>query len=476
MTDLKITASAYHDPLFNALQQQLAGCNDHYPVLMLPVRLETRFKKVSRYVNVVNPDINRINNVFDRVIKYIHELRLLNRTPDIQSAASLKLVLDRALDELSGLPGIIEKIREMESSDRRTLRDLVNDLMKELGSTLLSKYASLKTTRDDLKAVCREMLQHVQAVSSPAAYPFQSGFDAMGELEKLDAAMAGIYGVNRIQASQIDATLSIIDAAMQQFAEVVEKPGFLAREDTIAAISSKISYIKRSQKNSPVRLTDFKKAYSGNIDLQSREYQLRNQINDLKTRIDDDYVPYMKLLAKLKQYPVRQLGYMVKKCTETLKTANMAGFTTAGSLLSERNGLYQQLRKIREHAHMPLQGSITEINKLKADYSNLEKELIRLMEWSEEVRPKTRAHRVGLARLRTHLTNEYIQDLKNLRPGEKETVSQVFSNEKVRHTATACQTTMKSLQVAYDAIKNTTMPAEKAMLMAGAPWAMRRFP
>jgi hypothetical protein len=468
MTDLKINASAYHDPLFNALQQQIAGCNDHYPVLMLPVRLETRFRKVSRYVNVVDPDVTRFNNVFDKVLKIIHDLQLLNRTPELQSAASLKPLLERALDELSALPGLIAKIREMDTADRKILRDLAGDLMNELGSALISKYSTLKTLRDDLKDVCRAILQHVQAVSSPSVSRFQPGFDAMGELEKLDMAMAGIYGVNRIQASQIDATLGIIDAAMQQFTEVVEKPGFLAREVTIAAISSKISYIKRSQKNSPVRLTDFKKAYSGSIDLQSREYQLRNQINDLKTRIDDDYVPYMKLLATLKQYPVRQLGYMVKKCTATLKVANTAGFTTAGSLLGERKALYQQLRKIREHAHLPLEGSITEINKLKADYSKLEKELMQLMEWSEEVTPKTRAHRVGLARLRTHLRNEYIQDLKNLRTGEKETLSQVFSNEKVRHTATACQTTMKSLQAAYDTIKNTSMPAEKAMLLASA--------
>ncbi|MFO7722901.1 MAG: hypothetical protein R6V49_06725, partial [Bacteroidales bacterium] len=291
MTDLTITASAYQDPLFNQLRQKVAGCSDHYPVLLLPVRLETRFKKVTRYVNVANPNISRFDDLITRLWKLIYDLHLLNRTPDKQNATTLKQALEKTLTEFSKFPGFLKNIKELESSDRDILRDSLDDLQTELKSKLFGKYGSLKKLLEDLAVLHTGMVDGTGAIPSPAISPFQPGWDALAELVKLENAMAAIYGANNISAKHLDATLAVIDNSIQQFTEIVEKPDFLANEVTIGHIQGKISYIKRSQKNSPVRLTDFKKTYSGTIDLVSREYLLRNQINDLKSRIDDDYVP-----------------------------------------------------------------------------------------------------------------------------------------------------------------------------------------
>lgn len=468
MTDLTITASAYQDPLFNQLRQKVAGCSDHYPVLMLPVRLETRFKKVTRYVNVINPNINRFNDLIDKLWKLICELHLVNRTPENQNALTLKQTLEKTLADFSELPGSLKNIKDIESSDRVVLRDSLDNLQSELKSKLFGKHGSLKKLLEDLAAVHTEMLAVTGAIPSPANSPHQPGWDALAELVKLENAMASIYGINNISTVHLDATLTAIDNSIQQFTEIVEKPDFFASEATIGNIQSKISYIKRQQKNSPVRLTDFKKTYAGTSDLVSQEYLLRNQINDLKARIDDDFVPYMQLLAKLKQYPVRQLTYRIRKCSALLNAANTAGFPTADALLNERESLYKQLRKIRESAQQPLQGSIGEISTLKAEYDKLDYELRKLMEWARQVKPLNRTHKIGLTRLRTHLTNEYLADLKKLMTGEKETESQVFSNQKVRHTATAFKSTLKSLQEATENISKINQTAEKAMLLACA--------
>ncbi len=466
MTDLTLSASAYQDPLFNQLRQQVAGCSDHYPVLLLPVRLETRFKKVSQYLTLVNPNITRYNDLLNVLWKVIYDLRLVNRTPENQNAADLQKVLESALKELSKCRDLSKKIKELDSGDKDIFIDVLSDLHSELKSKLFPKFDSPKKILQDITKVYNELITTAKTIPSPAESPLQSGTDALMELIKLDEAVASIYGINSISGSNLDAALKDIDNAILNFSAIVENPKFLAKEFTIDQIQSKISHIKRSHKKSPVLLNNFKKTYTGKRNLVSSELLLRKQINDLKSRIDDDYVPYMRLLEKLKQYPVKHLIHLVRKCSVKLKAANTAGFLNAAALLSERENLYKQLRKIREIAHQPLQGTMSEISSLKAEYDKLELELEKIKNRSKQVKPETRAQKVGLSRLWTHLSHEYLADLRNLKTDEKATESQVFSNEKVRHTATAFNTTISYLLKTSESIRNINEPADKAMLSA----------
>jgi hypothetical protein len=466
MTDLKITATAWQDPLFEQLRQQVSECSDHYPVVMLPVRLETRFRKEARYIQKVNPSDALITKLLERLWKQFYAIRLTNITAGKLTANKAGEIIENLKDPLEAIRDDLKKVKEISTNDRRIFREALTDFSTELKGAIFSKFVSLKPLQDELITMSNSTIDVLTSLPSPATSPTQSGRDALAQLEKLEDLVALIYGVKQIPSSRLDKTLSDIGQCMKKFEEIVEQPGFLASADTIAAISSKISYIKRSQKNSPVRLIDFRKTYTGKTDLISREYQLRNEINDLKIRIDGDYVPYMELLEKLHEYPVRQLHYLVDRSAMTLKAMNDAGFANAASLLKERDNIYAGLRRIRERAHRPLEGSFAEITALKQGYDKLENEIGRIIATAGGFININKTQKAGLTRLRTHLTREYLEDFKELRTSEKTIESQAFTSDKVRTTALAAHKTLSGLKDAAETLKGITMPAEKAMIRA----------
>jgi hypothetical protein len=263
--------------------------------------------------------------------------------------------LSQALQNLNNLKKVV-------TLDRQNIRETLADLKSELNKVPIKESDDLHKLTDQILSIINKIQRALRNLGDSSPVPFKPGWDALGELQKLGDEMDRIYGKKVIPAAEIDETLKRIDAAMKQFTAIVEKPDFMAADITIKGIRSKISYIKRSQKNSPVRLTDFRKAYSGTTNLLSREYSLRNEINDLKNRIDRDYIPYIEILAKIRQFPARQLVFKVTNAACWLRAVNTAGFDSAGALLAEKDKLYSLLREIREHAHLLLQGSIEDIH------------------------------------------------------------------------------------------------------------------
>lgn len=464
MTDLKITATAYQDPLFDRIRKQTESCSDDYPVLMLPVRLETRFMKEKRYIMKDNPDEIHISNVIDIAYEVIYEQILAIKKGKVIKPDALHAQMLKANDKLSDIINRLKSIGEICPSDRQIIRNTLNAIGNHLRNAILKGEAGNSDGVDAMQQKLATAQDHLRDIPGLRLPPTQPGLDAFNELCSLEQEMMSVYGEEDIQAAALDDTLDKIEGHLHRFMEIMEEPNLLADKNTIQKIKSKISFIKRSQKNSPVRLTDFQQAYPGQRDLRAAEYRLRNEINDLKARIDQDYVPYMELLARMEKFPIRQLMYQIVAATTYLKATNNAGYQSLTSLLAERTPIYRDLRRIRQHAHIPLLGSYLDINRLKTKYAQLEREVLRYIDHAGKHTPQSLAHRIGVARLRTHLTREYLTDLKQMRPGENEAETQIFSNDKMRSTATAAQTTLNRISEIKKSLKNIRSGREAAAI------------
>lgn len=469
MAENIFTAKQHQDPLFATLRNQVGECSGHYPVLMLPVRIETRFAKREVFRGLDIPPIFIINNVIRELNngflqwQMIYEVFIRDIPEDHFQTGKFESDLEKPIGCFQEVIESLRNLPEISTGQRRFIVSVVKEQLVPLQSLDLSGNLTLRSKFNQVKKQLNDISGIASAIPLPSKSVFQPGFDAFKELERLEVGLTSIYGTKAIKANQIDSTLNAAESAIQRFGAIVESPGFMVREKTIDDIASKISSIKSLQNQSSVKLADFGSAYSGPFNLANREFQLTNQINDLKSRIDNEYIPYMRLLAKIKMFPAMQLAWMVQRCCVMLKAANTVGYPTADHLLTQRPNLYRQLRVIREHAHMPLHGSLNEIKQLQDEYAKLENELNQLIEKSHEVTPHTRTHRVGLSRMRTHLTREYLQDLKGLLPGENREGSQVISSLQMRQTAIAFQTTLDSIRKSKGNIKKIEMRPKAAM-------------
>ncbi len=466
MTNLKITASHYQDPLFNQLRKQVEACNDHYPALMLPVRLETRFMKEQRYIMQQDPAEIERNRLLDMLQDRVYDLILANRRKGEHIPININLLLQQIIASVDDITAELRDQHEITRVDRDNFRDAFRSLERETDGAMFNGEPQNTALLKSLQQAISRGLKALYDIPLPPHPTHQPGLNALKELEQLESAMNSLYGTNPIQASHLDKTIEKVEGHIKGFMEIMEQPDLMATHATISAISSKISFIKRRHKKSSCSLTRFKTAYPGNKDLQREEYRLRHEINDLKVRVDEDYTQYMELLVSLKKIPIRRLAYLICEAAAWLEAANDAGYATADQLLAERSNLYRRLRRIRQHAHTPLLGAYNDIDRLKRNYDHLEREILRYIEASQKVTPLNRAHRVGLSRLNTHLTNEYLEDLKPLRAGDSHTEAQIFSNDKIRHTAAAARKTIQQITTAKNTLKKTRMGAENAMIFA----------
>ena len=458
----------YTDPVYNNIKSAFAQRSDEYPVVMLPVRLETRFMNETRIIRRPRPGRGttpggwRVTLVMQKIYSLLKDIRIwadkakgLPEIDIISKLSAFEAKINKAKKPLN-------KIVELNGDDRRILREATDDLRKDLNK-LKFKTRGVKTKVRSLKGIADQLKLDVEEIKSPAESSYQKGYDYLDALNKIGKSIETIYVKRTTNAKNIDTALLNIDTQINAINTLIKSADFKATAGTIAKIKSKISYIKRIHKSSPVRLRNLKIGYTGKRNLKTTEYTLRGDINGLKTRIDEEHVPYMNLVEQLKEYPVRRLTYRVDKAFYLLRAANANGYAKYKNLIKTKEWLYDELLPLRERAHRPLEGEFDDITTLKTRYAKLESEIKKFIKKSKKFKPSNQYKRASLTRLRTHLTDEYLEDLKDLLPGVKNIEEQTFEDSKVRSTSMSAMATSKNLNQLRDLVKNSSQSPEVAL-------------
>lgn len=439
----------YNDPVYQEIKNAFNQRSDDFPVVMLPVRLETRFMNYSRIITAKVPGQSKINTAVQKIYKLIYDVQVWLPQVGTLSPASQKTKVNAFKSTVESITTTISGIPEISGDDRVILRNAGEDLNDQAGAM---QFANAGAEIEALRVSIANLRSAVEGLKLPKDSIYEKGYAYLDALEKIEKSIDNIFVLESINASKLDGELDTIDNQINAINSLIASPDFKATASTIGKIASKISYIKRRHKSGNVRLTSYKIGYTGTRDLQATEYALRTEINALKVKIDEEHIPFMQLQEQLKRYPIRRLAYRIEKAFFLLKAKNTNGYANYSALMQTKEWLYDQLHAIRERAHRPLDGDVSDINDLKSRYSQLKNQVNTFIAKSTKFKPTDRYKKAALSRLKTHLTEEYLEDLHDLEPGIKNVEEQAFVDNKIRTTTNAAFATKKNITAVRDAI------------------------
>jgi hypothetical protein len=447
-----ITAN-YTDPAYEQLRQQFGQRSSEYPVALLPVRLETKFMNETRIKRIRIPGLSQYNAFLKSLYTLHYEVEKALAEGKALRIKAVKAWVNSSLATLTKAEEDLTKLRNLSGGDKKLLRQALAEVEEDLKK--LGKVApKVKPHIAPLQQTIQELNALVDKIAPLKSSVYEPGYRYLRTLEEIEKSIDTLFYKREISASALDTELDAFNDAIKSIEEQIQQPDFRATEGTIAKIRSKVSYIKRRHKKSPISLTAYKKSYTGKRNLATYNHVVKTKLDTLKKRVEQQHLPFMEIGEKLQRFPVRQLKHRISRAYWYLKAQNERKALGYDSLMAAKEELYDQLLSIRNRAHRPLEGSYTEINDLKTSYGQLEREIQRFLQKAAKLKPQDRYQKAALTRLHTHLTEEYLTDLQDLLPDHKPLKEQVFSDFKLRTTTTAASASAAELQETAGFLKN----------------------
>ncbi|WP_297335952.1 hypothetical protein [Algoriphagus sp.] len=453
----------YNDPTFHHIKSAFNQRSDDFPVLMLPVRLETKFVKYARIISPEKPSQPHVGGIIQDLYAIYHQIRTFF-LPERKKQPSTRQIQSKITTFIS----LIQKqISQIEAIDQATRADkiVLRDAAKDLDSLAKSidKDPRYSGKIGDLSSAIGRLTKTIEKLKTPSVSIFEKGNKYLDSLNKLNKSIDAIFVSNEINAAKLDAELDKIDLQIEELDQLADEPDFGATEEMIKEIQRKISYIKRRHKSGDVRLTNFKIGYTGIRDLKKEEYDLRKKINALKKRIDEEHVPLIRTRGQLKTYPVKQLNAEILKVMSRLMDQSRFSSLNVGSVSTIQKVLFSQLKSIHEHAQIPLEGSLTEINELKGNFLKLKNQLIDFQKKIRRVKVVTPAQKASLTKASNQITS-YLNQLRELDPELVKTENQIIADDRIRLSARAANDSRINLLRARDVIRVSKASAPKKQL------------
>ncbi|WP_268035500.1 hypothetical protein [Algoriphagus sp. PAP.12] len=442
----------YNDPIFHQIKTSFNQRSDDFPVLLLPVRLETKFMEYSRVVKPVSPSKGITNIAVQSTYKLIYDIQVYFQKVEEEKtkAPEIGRKLSVFKSEVEKIAASVNKIEETPRVDKVVLRDAAGDLMSLMQS--ISVASSISKSKVELNKEVGELINAVERIKTPSKIIYEKGKLYLDALVKLEKSIDSIFVSNKINAASLDKELKNIETQLAQMDEIADSPDFRATEDMIQKIQSKISYIKRQHKSGNVRLTNFKIGYTGQKDLKKEEYELRKKINALKEKIDKETVPVVRFRETIKTFPIKQLNAQIVKANFFLAAKNRVGIKDFRTLSVVYKELTTQLKSIQKNALLPLDGDLNDIKQLKTNYANLKRQLLIFQRVSQKVTPKTRIEKAAITRLNTQLTT-FMKDLQELEPGFKKVENQILAENKIKTSTLSSVASRTSILNARETIR-----------------------
>lgn len=445
----------YNDPNFHQIKIAFNQRSDDFPVLMLPVRLETKFMNYSRLVKPSTSSRGGVNTIVQNAYKLISQIQIFFAPENIKSAkvAEIGKALEGYRAGVDKLADLVNKITEAPRADKLVLRDAAGDILTVVSPIQVT--ASVAKYKGELLTSIDELKNAVERIKTPSLDIYQKGKLYLEGLEKLNKSIDAIFVSEKINAASLEKELAAIDTQLAELDELADAPDFRATEEMIQQIQSKISYIKRQHKSGNVRLTNFKIGYTGQKDLKKEEYNLRGKINELKKKIDAETVPVVRFRETIQTFPIKQLNSQIVKASSFLTSRLRIGIKNYKTLAATQKELLVQLKDIQTNAQLPLDGELADINQLKSSYANLKKLLDSFLTNSKKIRPTTSIEKAGITRLGTQL-GQFMDAVKELEPGFKKVENQILAENKIKTSTLSAVATRGSILTTRDAIRVST--------------------
>jgi hypothetical protein len=432
----------------------------------LPVRLETKFVNETRIKQIAIPGVRESNRILKRLYEMHFEVE--KRLDQAQKLTKVEIEswLSLTARQIKACAEDLTTLKELKGSDKNLLRQAIKEVKEDFESLSTRAKRSVERLLQRVIDSLEDLYNKVDAVGAPKQSVYAPGYRYLNTLENLEKDLDTLFYQRNITATDLDAKIDQLNQKMDDLEKQVQNPGFRATEGTIQKIKSKASYLKRRFKKAPIGLTAYKKSYRGKRDLKTYNHVLKTRFNSLKERVDKEHVPFMEIGEKLQRFPVRQLQHRVSRAYWYLKAHTGQKGLNYTALMEVKEAIYDHLLSIRERAHRPLEGSQAEIKALKKEYGNLEKQVQRFLKLAQKVKPKDRYQKAALTRLHTHLTEEYLEDLQDLLPGQKPLQAQVFSDFKLRTTSASAKASLQELDNTALFLKRTKAKSQGQALQS----------
>ncbi|TVP43152.1 MAG: hypothetical protein EA341_18510 [Mongoliibacter sp.] len=355
---------------FHDIKASLAQRSDAFPVMLLPIRLETRFVKNTR-VTAVREDVNHeiLLDYFHEVRKLIHLIELYKISQSTANQGQLNSQFNNILKPLGQLPGMINNISNLEKADTLLLTKATKELTKAFSNAKLS--AGSKNQLDRIFKELDKSLAQVAAKKNTK----QASSELYSKTHRLAELTQSIYVDQSVTSLELDKVIQEIDQILEEIPKMINKGEIETDPDKIKKISSKISYIKRIHKHSPITLQTYRTGYPGRIDLAQKEEAFRKSIHVLKSKIDVEYVPYMNLVTALRTQRVMEIIYQLEVGYFNLKTENSQKFKDIKGWNKSQTSINKHVKSILDDLNHPLEGTEVEMKRFKVAHQRYSREI-----------------------------------------------------------------------------------------------------
>ncbi|MDN3203124.1 hypothetical protein [Algoriphagus sediminis] len=461
----------YNDPIFHQIKTSFNNRSDDYPVLMLPVRLETRFMKYSRVVPALTPSHVKVQDIIQDIYKLSFDIQLYFDVPeDPENPDRIKFFSDSEKpkhkskllgfrDSTYGIISKIEKIPELQRMDKSVLRDAGKDLAF-IGDSV-PEMTGLKSNRNFLITAINSLISKIDNIKAPSLKVPNIGKDYLSLLGELQKSIEKIFVVTKVNAKTLEPELEKIDTILGEIDKLAESPYFEATDATIKKIESQITFIKKQHKSGNVRLQDFKNGFTGEKDLRAEEHALRKKINDLQKKIKETHAPALEANKQLKKFPVSQLHAMITKLTRLLMALNRKKLSSK-TYLSQQKSIVNQLKQIEAKAKIPLDGSVEEMNKMKSSYGSLKNQAVSYQKRASKIPLINPTEKRSMTILNNSIT-QLLNSLRELEPGRIKLDTQILGTEALKRSAIAGFNTRNTMITARNRIKKPTTDHKKQL-------------
>ena len=223
-----ITAN-YIDPKLEAVRSAVARKSDEVPFLLLPVRVETRFMKVEKPLDIPS---NTENNI-EKIWKLLAESKTLLRQDLSQiSKAEIKALLKEVNRKLKVCSQLVGKSVEVITKDQsQIIKEYTADIRSLLNNAVFKSYQSQTKTA---KAHLNKIEQQLEGVKTPKDTTYQASKDYLQEMKALELRLL------KVIEGKIPYTRAIHKKDLYGFSEKL----FLDSEAFYASASAKAAGIQ----------------------------------------------------------------------------------------------------------------------------------------------------------------------------------------------------------------------------------------
>ena len=421
-----IISTKFHDQKIQTIIQQTQQLDDKYPVLLMPLRLETRYMAVDRPVKAgveydynILYDIVKLEYLFERIIP-IGEISITEAgdiMDDIEEAC--EILADRFSSEKS-LPYPEDKwwarhISSIGLAEQQFKANINNMSFNNPGEK--RKYERLAGRIDESINLIRTL-----RVSRGTNNDFAETSKLIDELNYLDDTLDNLANRSMTYTRQTKASLfqsienkfEYLKTKISSIEEKMDK-NLLANTTQISRIDEFPDIYSNRIGQVSINLNKINSDYKRNEYIAFFEHEIKPLLNELNITISRDLVPKLEYLKELKTSTARELKYRAVVIRYELEQIISKGFNDYHELRATRVRLYDMLRGFRSRGHDIILGSENDIALLRAEWDRIDSLLEQYVGIISQMEGSDRYEDAGISRSISHVNENYRTDLNGLR-------------------------------------------------------------